>query len=180
MLTANAIYRNYCGGFRIYPDTIVDRTADPAVRALSSNFCSPSVTELRQCGIYRPGQINVYYVQRVCYDSTRGHTARSDSGMNIISIACLCSDVVLAHEIGHALGLPHIRPQAQDAYYNVMTPSGFFRMTVTAGQTFLAHFSPESSMQKIYHIGSPPPVGIKYPPDTLRIWSGVPDFFGHR
>ena len=103
---------------------------------------------------HTPGELNIYYVDRVDFGSGLSTFAGVWCG-GIIAMGKNTSGHLLAHELGHALALDHSN-QSNDADHfdttNVMHNASNSREFLTEGQTFRIVFRPGSALNNLYDV----------------------------
>jgi len=125
------------------------------------NDCS-TVEAIQSSQWYKPGRLNVYYVEAQLPSDTADHPSvqcgdAPRAGSNIIFVTTTADQATLAHEIGHAYGL---RPAAPGGHVNYYADSGGFgsgsnimwgfggsgRDHLTIGQVFRMNVHPASML----------------------------------
>jgi hypothetical protein len=149
--TAQQMFQDERLGVSLAPLEIVDATANVQAAAWNAYTCGPGTVAALQSAIgQRPGRINVYLVNLVDGSPSRGNACAI--GGDFLAIAAGASADLLAHEIGHDLGLEHIDDLvAEFTDTNVMHSQSSVRQYVTEGQTFRAHLRPNSAINAVYN-----------------------------
>lgn len=136
---------------------VIDRTdIDPDSPLL--DFVCGQRSELQEQVGERPGTVNVYIVRRV--DGVRSRGQACEIGGDFVVLGGLAGPTLLAHELGHNLGLVH--PDFDTRNFdqtNIMHSASDTRDSLTEGQIFRAHLTPESALNSF--------TGL-YAPDELR------------
>jgi hypothetical protein len=139
---ARTLYSSSKCGIGMAPVAIHDATNNPASPGLINTGCA-SATDLRSKIGFTPGQLNVYYLDRI--DGPTSNLfgfwcgANTISNANTILISATLSDSeALAHELGHAFSLEHPDTVPAMPSNNLMFSSAPFgsRNNITTGQCF--------------------------------------------
>jgi hypothetical protein len=159
LLTASTIYTAERLGVDFSTVTIMDATANPkASKYYDYNYNTMGATIRSDIG-NTAGQINVYYVRSLDWGGTTLYTnageARNENGPWVVmgSAAMTC---VLAHEIGHNMGLWHVHTGAATQWFdysNLMSTNGSLKgRLLTEGQILRMHLSSTSVLNNTYHV----------------------------
>lgn len=147
------IWENERMGTQITSFVIDDKTSDPARTAFLDYTCAEASSLLSQIG-HDSSVINIYYVNRVDFGS--GFSTGNGvwcSNDRIIVMGSTASDHLAAHEIGHAFELDHVNDLTTNFdTTNVMHNASNNREYLTEGQTFRAHFEPNSVINTTYNL----------------------------
>ena len=150
--TAQTLYTNERLGVRMSSLEIVDATPNPAAAAWSAFACgagNANVAALQAAIGARAGRVNVYLVGLVDGSTSRGNACAI--GGAFVAIAAGSGAELLAHELGHDLGLEHIDDLAADFNQaNIMHSASNIRQYFTEGQTFRAHLRSYSALNQVY------------------------------
>lgn len=122
--------------------------------------------------------INIYYVDRVInpndqYLDTQGihcGAAGFPAYKDVVVVGSGTSPALLAHELGHAFGLGHVKVYPElSSSFNIMHEESNLRRYLTEGQTFRALTHPESAIQdsNIYKTYLMTPQNIALPDSRL-------------
>jgi len=150
--TAQTLFTTERTGIRMTTFEIVDATANPAAASWSAFTCGDgngNVAALQAAIGARPARINVYLVGLVDGSTSRGNACIV--GGSFVAIAAGAGAELLAHELGHDLGLEHIDDltAAFDAT-NIMHSASNVRQFFTEGQVFRAHLRSTSAINQTY------------------------------
>lgn len=176
--TARAIFRDERLGLNLGPTTYHDATG---VDESFLDFDCGQQVALEQAAGKVAGAINVYYVDSV--EGWYGYGHRCAIGSGFAVLAALSGGGLLAHELGHNLGLEHIDYLPDFDESNVMHPDSDEREFLTEGQSFRAVHDPASALNLQYGAregrrqrfcdttpNSPAEAG-QCPPIGLRLWA---------
>jgi hypothetical protein len=150
--TAQILFTNERLGVRMTALEIVNATTDPAAASWSAFTCgtaNANVASIQAAIGARPGRINVYLVGLVDGSTSRGNACSIGGGF--VAIAAGSGAELLAHELGHDLGLEHIDDLTADFNpTNIMHSASNLRQFLTEGQTFRAHLRSNSAINQVY------------------------------
>ena len=133
---------------------VVDATSNPKASTWSAFTCgagNANVSAIQTDIGVRPGRMNVYMVNLVDGSTSRGNACAIGGGF--VAIASGSGADLLAHELGHDLGLEHIDDLIVTFdTTNVMHSASNTRQFFTEGQTFRAHLRPNSAINAVYSL----------------------------
>jgi hypothetical protein len=122
-------------------------------------------------------RIDVYIVTSVDGSTSRGQACRI--GGDFVALGSFAGPTLLAHELGHDLGLLHV--DQFGAYFdvtNVMHSASDSRDNLTEGQIFRAQLNEVSVLNGLYRYREPAVLRACYygsspqcPPTELRLWA---------
>ncbi|SEB07652.1 hypothetical protein [Rubrimonas cliftonensis] len=178
LVNADATWAEERAGLEIGDVDIIDMTGGAAPPNAVLNFAGNDWAFLESEVGLADGRLNVYWIQTVDGNPARGRSNFDDKiVMGFEGVGHL-----LAHEIGHALSLLHPEDGglgSQMPSTNVMAGSSTSRSYLTEGQTFRAHFDPESAVNAVLEARPGQPVEDCHPYDgsppcpdlQRRIWA---------
>ena len=150
--TAQQIFGDERLGVQLSPLEIVDATSNPKAGSYAAFTCglgNANVTSIAADIGARVGRINVYLVGLVDGSTSRGNACAIGGGF--VAIASGSGAELLAHEMGHDFGLEHVDDLvATFNPFNVMHSASNSRLYLTEGQTFRAHFRPNSAINQVF------------------------------
>ena len=153
-VTTSAIWQAERQGVAFDSFEVIPAWEDPDAADFHDFNCGLSTEIKAQIG-HNPDGLNIYYVDRVNFGAGLSPFAGIWCPSKIIAMGKSTSGHLLAHEVGHALGLGHSN-QSNDAQYfdttNVMHNASNEREFLTEGQTYRAVFRPNSVLNSIYDV----------------------------
>jgi hypothetical protein len=167
-----------------------DATNHPDAAQFLDFTCIPDAADIKSTIGHVPGQLDVYYVNRVDFGQGPGTGNGVWCGSeNIIAMGRTTSFPLLAHELGHAFSLAHTNVGAGLDHFDttdVMHPSSNNRQFLTEGQNFRAVYNNSSSINRVYDVraGQPTRTCAHHYADTnplcpaiqKRIWADGPSW----
>jgi len=150
--TALQIYWDERLGIILSPIDVQDATGNKAAANYATFTCTQQAQLQKDIGA-AAGRLNVYLLGSV--DRGGGNFATTNGnacaiGGSFVALGSAINADLLAHEIGHNLGLTHTDDLTADFdATNVMWSSSSTRQFLTEGQTMRAHLTPGSAMNAL-------------------------------
>jgi hypothetical protein len=146
VVTTAAIFQAERMGVVFSNVEFIDATATADTSSLFDHtLCNQQTRTTTSIGNHA-GRINVYYVATVDGGAGRGRAC----GTSYIIMAERSGHELLAHEIGHTLGLGHVDGDVRYDQTNVMHSASDSRQYLTEGQVFRTHYNTFSALRALY------------------------------
>jgi hypothetical protein len=150
--TALQIFWDERMGIILSPIDVQDATANPAAANYATFTCTQQAQLQQDIGA-AAGRLNVYMLGSVDRGGSNFATTNGNAcaiGGNFVALGSAINADLLAHEIGHNLGLTHTDDLSTDFDpTNVMWSSSSTRQFLAEGQTMRAHLTAGSALNAL-------------------------------